>query len=290
MNNNSDNIAICPLFNFQILEVLTGEHSKEETREYCKALAAKFVQGFQISDEIQLRLITARELERFRNSAFFEFAGEVSRRITPKTFVLEINPHKPERMNTIVDESLLSMRLHKAGDVFYKIILSQQNPQSGSMVSTGQSILWTPHNYVIEISEIEEIRKIIDKIGRIDLDKNRTFRIACERFSRSYEERRDDDKIIDFAIAFESLFFEGNKAPSNTGQFVGLGCSMLIGKDNEDRKEISQFFRKAYELRNKIVHGAEIVTPIKINGREYEMHDLTAQLQEYLRTVIKKLM
>ena len=104
------------------------------------------------------------------------------------------------------------------------------------------------------------------------------------------EERRNDDRIIDLAIAFEALFIDEKTSTSNVmGEFVGLGCSMLLGTNIVERKEIKEFLKKAFAIRNKLVHGSEVKTPIIINGKKYEMGDVASKLRKYLGASIRKL-
>jgi len=73
------------------------------------------------------------------------------------------------------------------------------------------------------------------------------------------------------------------------GKFVGLGCSMLLGNSTEERNEIKQFLIKAFDIRNKIVHGDDLKTPIQVNRKKYEIKEFSVQLQKYLQHSIKKL-
>ena len=90
--------------------------------------------------------------------------------------------------------------------------------------------------YVVDLKEINDIRRLTKKLGKIDFDKKVSFRIACKRFKRSCEEHTDDEKIIDSMIAFESLFLKGEKAPANTGQFIGLDCSILVRMTKKENR------------------------------------------------------
>jgi hypothetical protein len=135
----------------------------------------------------------------------------------------------------------------------------------------------------------------------LDLDHNNPFWVACERFSRSFEERRNDDRIIDLAIGFEALLTDKDTSRLEfMGRFVGLGCSMLLGKNIQEREEIKQFLTKAFTVRNDIVHSLKLNTAIKVEWRsvtnsallnkEFTIKDFSAQLQKYLRDSIKQLM
>jgi len=44
--------ALCPLFKFQISQVLIGEHTHEEAEKYFKDLRTKLEQGIEINDDI----------------------------------------------------------------------------------------------------------------------------------------------------------------------------------------------------------------------------------------------
>jgi hypothetical protein len=131
--------------------------------------------------------------------------------------------------------------------------------------------------YSLKVEEIGEVRKIFDKIIKVDFDQRRQLRIACDRFNRSYGKSMYDEKIIDFMIAFEALFMR-KKTPSNAGSILGLGCSMLLGKNEAERKEIYDFFDETYTLRDKIVHGSAI---------DYsDIGETALKLKEYLRKSI----
>ena len=144
--------------------------------------------------------------------------------------------------------------------------------------------------YQLSINEIEEVNELVNRINNLDLERQSSFRVACERFNRSCEERRNDDKIIDLAIAFESLFTDKETRLTQMGKFVGLGCSMLIGKNAEERKEIKKFLEQAFSLRNDVIHGNNFKTIIDINSKKYGLSDFVTQFQKYLRDSIKKLL
>lgn len=290
MDGNSQAIAICPLINFQISEILVGDSTPDEAREYFKILREKLERGIEIWNNFKIRRINKEEIEALKEFGVVNYWAGISR-ITMRTFVMEISRKSmEERRETLrrIYELLLAMRLYKADNVFCKVILYAENANIKSLTILDPPVPErTGVPYAIQLDEVDRIRKIANKIKRIDFDKRTSLRIACERFSRSYEEHREDEKIIDFMIAFETLFLRGKKAPANAGQFIGLGCSMLLGRNDKERKEINEFLVEAYSIRNKIVHGSEFATPIKINNEIYEIDDFILQLQNYLRESIK---
>jgi hypothetical protein len=113
----------------------------------------------------------------------------------------------------------------------------------------------------------EEISKF--RISRQDLD------VAIRRFHLSYQNNRDDDKLIDQMIAFESLYLGDDK---ELGYKLALRTSFLLGKQ---RAKIFKDMKKAYEIRGKIVHGQKQVDWAKLVVT-------VNTTQEYLRQSIRK--
>lgn len=282
MAQKSAKIAIYPLFNFQVSE----------------ELAEKIKNGFQFSNNVILRQIKGEEIGRFRETFPYLWGdgAYLISSINTKTFVFEVRDEiefeeMVNRADRLVYEVLLAMRLHKSGMVFCKVFRVEENSKTIMGGSINPPTPWRPSIYQLSISEAEEVDKWVSRITKLDLERNSSFRVACERFSRSCEERRYDDKIIDLAIAFEALFTDDDSSRlGRMGKFVGLGCSMLLGQNAEDRKEISCFMEKAFSIRNKIVHNTNFEKIIEVNGKSYGMKDFIAQLQEYLRESIKKLL
>jgi len=285
--------AICPLFNFQIPEVSTGR-PHEEAMKYLRMLRRKCEEGIEVLDNVRIRRIRKEDLEGVRKWGMVAYYADIFSRINASTFVIEI-PQRDLDMKEIeskIHNILLAMRLHKMGSVYCMIMWFLENSKYDmklAILDTHVSDMMGGQYYV-EIGEFQEIRKLAEQIDKIDLDKRKSFRIACGRFSRAYEEHREDEILIDFMIAFEALFLRGERAPSNTGQFIGLGCSVLLGNNDREREEINNFLIKAYNIRNKIVHGSEYKTPIQINNEDYSMRDFVLKLQQYLSESIRKLL
>ena len=263
-------IIVCPLFNFKL-----DEESEKE---------------FQISDQIKLRKIKNDVLLKMKKAPYIYILGRSHAYLNSQTFVFEINHGDFIEASRRVYEVLLAMRLFKTGAVFCKHFWVEQNSEQRQFYAINPPIPRHNGDYLLNVDEIDEIKLLLKKISHIELEKNKSFRVACERFSRSFEERREDDKIIDLAIAFESLFTDKKTSRSNVmGQLIGLGCSMLIGTNQKDRDKIKNFLKKAFSIRNDIVHSSEVKTPIQINNKKYKMNEFALELQEYLRASIKKL-
>jgi len=292
MNNSPIVKAICPLYNFEISEVIFGDYTREEGLARLKALGKRLELGFEILKDVRIRRIKKEDIERVKVLRFYDQHIGILHKTTSRTYVIEVLQKQQDvyQAQLKINNMLLAMRLYQASDIFCKVIWWEMESDVKTITILDSRLPeLMGHPYFIEIDKVEEIRKMAKRIDKIDFGKRVSFRIACERFSRYYEEHREDEKIIDCMIAFEALFLKGKTATANTGQFIGLGCSMLLGRSDEEREEINKFLVEAYKIRNRIVHGSEFVTPIKLNNKTYEIYEFVFQLQKYLRESIEKL-
>jgi hypothetical protein len=293
MSNKQPLVAICPIFGLQIREVLYGIHSEEEVERYFKELYTKFSEGIPITPQIMLRKIKQADFDQLNTSLppnFQNLPSELSQGTFVFEFTTDLNDYEQ-----VIGNLLLALRLYKKGRVFSNIIWHKNNTMmvylQGITSHEIDSFSYFPIAYQINVEEIEKIKELLETVEKTELAKTANFRIAVERFSRSYEGRRWDDKLIDLAIAFEALFIEGNKSSNiPAGEFVGIGCSMLIGTNVKERKKIKAFVEQAFTIRNKVVHGSTTNESIKINDEEYLMQDFIAQFEEYFRISLRKLM
>jgi len=295
MNGDSVFRAICPLFNFEIPEVLFRNHTCMENVEHFETLRKRIEKGIKILTDVKIRQIRKEDLDSIRKFGISPPMAGIFSRVNVRTFVIEIllKELNIEKTLLIIYEVLLALRLHRANDIFCKVVWFEKKSKVKTLTiidSPLPEIIGSP--YSIKTNEIIEIRKLANKIDKIDFHRKSSLRIACERFSRSYQEHREDEKIIDFIVAFEALFLRGKKPPPRIGRYIGLGCSMLLGKNDKEREEIDEFLVKAYNIRNRIVHGSEFITSIQIQiaNNTYEMKGIVSQLQKYLRESIKELM
>lgn len=267
----------CPLFNFEV--AVNEENNTEpisiQTEEKNSFTRFEFVGNTTIGTikkydlEVNESLITRLILDKHIAGAFYNKYRDLP--------VIEIYQESEDNLASLIENIVLALRIFKEGDVFCEVIWSENN--------TGQIVLnptyempSTIHSkiYSLKMEEIDQISEIFEKIIKTDFDNRRHLRIACDRLNRSYGKSMHDEKIVDFMIAFEALFLRENSP--NHGLIIGTACSMLLGKTDDERKEIYDFFIKAYGLRNKIVHGSAI---------DYSGIGETAfKLKEYLRKSI----
>jgi len=105
------------------------------------------------------------------------------------------------------------------------------------------------------------------------------FAIAIRRFESAYERINPADKLLDFMIAYEALFFKQGE----TGEFrhkLSTRVSKLLGKSYQKRKIIAKETNEFYRKRSSIVHGEEVTIPA----------GFVDKVESYLRDSIKILM
>jgi hypothetical protein len=191
--------------------------------------------------------------------------------------VLEIYRESGAELTSLIENIVLALRIFKEGDVFCKLVWSDDNLQETYLTSTYE--MPNPvfsQTYYFKMEEINQIREIFEKIVKTDFEQRRQLRIACDRLNRSYGKSMYDEKIVDFLIAFEALFVR--KSSPNNGLIIATACSMLLGKTDTERNDIFDFLLETYTLRNKIVHGS-VVDYSSINEK-------ASKLKEYLRKSI----
>ncbi|MCW4051213.1 MAG: HEPN domain-containing protein [Candidatus Bathyarchaeota archaeon] len=128
----------------------------------------------------------------------------------------------------------------------------------------------------------EEIDPFLTFFTKFNSSTEKTYlEIAISRFNFIYDRTRNEDKIIDIMVGFESLFVGDKERPSDRGSYVGTACSMLLGKSQSERQKIKKLLQNAFKIRNKIVHGSKY--------KKEELNKILPNLEGLLRDVIKQL-
>ena len=183
----------------------------------------------------------------------------------------------------IFNEVISALRLLKAGVVGYNFIQTialDWDPIGGILTNFG--IFTYPYfgHYKLENHEIENFKSLFQKIKNAPnfLD------VSITRFNFASDRERPEDKLIDYITAFESLFV---KEKQELSYRLSVRVALLIGKDKQDRKQIFELIKKAYDLRSKIVHGLKYEKNVKINDKNISIQEFVSKIEEILRTSIK---
>lgn len=181
------------------------------------------------------------------------------------------------------DNVISALRLFKKGVVGYNFIQIKPLGWYPMSTSTTSGIFTYPYfgHYKLEKHEIEDFKILLKKI-----EKAPDFlTIPINRFNFANDRERPEDKLIDYIIAFESLF---TKEPQELSYRLSIRVSFFMGKSYKDRKEIFTLIKKAYDLRSKIVHGMNYDKNVEVNGESIPIQDFVSRIEELLRESIKE--
>lgn len=79
------------------------------------------------------------------------------------------------------------------------------------------------------------------------------YRLAVRRFNLANDRASDEDRLLDYWIAFETLF-----APDSTQEIrfrAALRIARFVGQLREDRERLFEELKASYNLRSDVIHG-----------------------------------
>lgn len=122
---------------------------------------------------------------------------------------------------------------------------------------------------ILDKSEVQPFANFFNKIYKTSLEK---YDLAIEYFNKSYTEPYTPrDSFLDLMITLEDLFLKGTN--QELSYRISMRMAYVLGKDKEDRKNIFDFIKDAYNLRSKIVHGEK---SDKLDNQKFlELRELT---------------
>lgn len=105
------------------------------------------------------------------------------------------------------------------------------------------------------------------------------LQVSIRRWDYATDRATDEDKLIDYWIALESLF-----TPDSTAELrfrASIRIAAFLGASNEHRLLIYETLMKSYDMRSKVVHGGRY--------KHEELSKLTECTREYVRQAIMAL-
>lgn len=261
-----------------------------------------------LGDGVKIRKIMKDEiLDLWNNSPWFRPLVEGNRMSfsihTPLLYLLELTVKAPKKApnetvnvpnaSLVFDKVITTLRLFKKGWIMYPFTIAKNVSQLASGTSYGKrgNLPSIPMqlSYDLTKDEAKDFKAFYKERG----EKRNNLKIALTRFNETYRregvgERKFEDVLIDCCIAFESLFC---KDTQQKGEIIAMGASMLLGKDNSERKEINNYLRKLYQVRNDIIHASlPISDSLKKRKIDDDLGTFISKIEDYLRLCIKNLM
>jgi hypothetical protein len=98
------------------------------------------------------------------------------------------------------------------------------------------------------------------------------LRIAGLRFSSSCDKETREDRLIDYAIAFEALFTKEDDAISYR---LPLRTAAFIGDTEVRRSDVFALIKTTYDLRSRLAHGrSQLDDSVKVGGVKISPEEL----------------
>lgn len=203
-------------------------------------------------------------------------------------FSKSISEENPEQIAKSKFDSVVSaLRLFKPGVMGFSFIRTTSLtwfplPGFGGFTTHYGQHLQTG-KYELSKEEINEFVKLFKNLfGDKSLSNIPSFlNLALDRFNYAYDRKKPEDKLIDYMIAFETLYTK--EVPGEPGYRIGMRTAALIGKTDEDKMRIFCDLRKAYGVRSKLVHGST-----KIGDKGSLSVEEFIRIEQYLRESIKE--
>lgn len=109
-----------------------------------------------------------------------------------------------------------------------------------------------------EMSEIAELGRLLEqKLTSVSsilaADVRDPLGLALQRFQAAWHRTNWQDRVLDLAIALESMFADDNQEVAHK---VATRSALLLGTSPTDSKRIMSTVKRFYDLRSKIVHGS----------------------------------
>lgn len=255
-----------------------------------------FSNGVQLAPNMTLRFSSKEDSEML---SFFPTSPKSVMQYCLNKYVIECSIESGDNLKEIaettekiykrISDVITALRLLKAGYVESNVILLVTTKNSKKLPSLrAERMIPTVSLYepiYLRTDEISSLSRLFKKISVLDFERRKALRIALRRFENAYYDTEDEDKLLDYVIAFEALFTKGEKMGSKR-DVVSVACSMLLGKNQREREKIRETLNDAYTIRNAIVHGADFRAKLK---KGQFLHDFVVEVEDILRQSIRKI-
>ena len=139
--------------------------------------------------------------------------------------------------NYIAEDELFKMN-HKASSISPKTLSGNSTEAEDIQIDQAKSLY----------------RKLVDPHSKLSVK----LEIPINRWIKSKTNQKPEDKIIDLAIALESLYLSDIPEPTELSFRLRLHASWHLRKKIKDRKELMKVFSKIYEWRSSVVHNGKL--------------------------------
>ena len=139
--------------------------------------------------------------------------------------------------------------------------------------------------------EIDKAKYLYDLLINSDSNIGEKLQIPINRWIRSTTSKTFEDKIIDLAIALESLYLLDRDGESELSFQLRLRASWFLGKDKTRRQTLMKDFSNIYDWRSKVVHTGKLPKKTKKTPfTQREIEEFIEKTQDLCRDSIMKIL
>lgn len=210
----------------------------------------------------------------------------------PDTF-LEIHqpidrilPPNQEDVTVIAQAVVLALRLLKenpVGMISYRWNIDQPFRKGGGTIYAPLLLpgAFSGQKYILTTEEAILLPMLYKKARKAYKDPKLTTSIT--RFDDSYIKLKNEDKLIDYWITLEALFFSliPKEYVGSMGDTVATNIAYYIGSSESDRRSIYEFMSCSHKARGYFVHGQRGKAPQNLNS-------IIKKTANHLRAALRK--
>jgi len=193
-------------------------------------------------------------------------------------------------LNDFTNDFFDVLKLFKSGDTFrINTILVPLNPFLSFKVFTTYERMMISDLKAKYHLDSNATKELITLFNQYLINKSHLISfidISLGRYLISWFKKKDEDKLLDLIIAFESVYLTNNPEISFR---LGYYTAHFIGTTPNEKLEIYNKIREAYDTRSAIVHGTKFNETKKKEFKK-NLPLLIDILRDYYRKTFKKLL
>jgi hypothetical protein len=193
-----------------------------------------------------------------------------------------------EETTARVDELINALRLYGADTVYYSAIIFR-TPEwlfSDERVFPTRMQAHVPLVYEQDEAWLRNFFNFWQVLQGDRIRKRKALVNAIRRFGYALERPFNEDRLVDFIIACESLFLSDSSA--HKSDRLARRIAYLLSSNAAGRTTILHNIKQAYKFRNVVVHGSSRTIRIKDeHGDLIEMQQFLGIIQEYTHRALR---
>jgi len=159
------------------------------------------------------------------------------------------------------DKLITAFRLFKPGILGFNIITTESTLEIPTIFGEmrgrtfHKQFLGQPYN--LTKTEVNEFKNFWNGFEKMDLEELTFLSVAIRRFNYAYERDKLEDKLVDFMVAFEALFFKEGES----GEFrykLSTRVARFLEHNYVQKEHVMKSMNEFYDKRSAVVHGEKV--------------------------------